>query len=199
MLDREHAGGQRLGSVVVVYRHRALDDDRARIHLGDDEMHAGAVNLDPGGDRARVRIEPLEGGQQRRVDVEHAAGPVPDEPRRQQPHEAGEADEIDAVCFEHRLHRALERLAVLAMRGVIDDRGRHPGGAGVQQAAGIGTVRQNERDLRREGLRPGGLDQRGHVGAAAGNEDGNAFLATAPDCPPWPILGCPRASVLGNP
>src|SRR5216683_8377355 len=70
VLDREHTGGQRLGGVVVAYRHGALDDDRARNHLGDDEVHAGAVNLDAGGDRARVRVEPLEGGQQRRVNVE---------------------------------------------------------------------------------------------------------------------------------
>ena len=57
----------------------------------------------------------------------------PTKPRRQQPHEAGEADEIDAVFLEHRLQRALESGAVLAKARVVDDFGGDAGGARGRQ------------------------------------------------------------------
>ena len=64
----------------------------------DDEMHAGAVHLRRAGfERALVRVEPLESRQQRGVDVEHALRPLRDEFRREQPHETGKADDVDAV------------------------------------------------------------------------------------------------------
>ncbi len=40
--------------------------------------------------------------------------PARDEPRRQEPHEAGEADEIDAVRVQGIVERAFEGLAILA-------------------------------------------------------------------------------------
>ena len=55
--------------------------------------------------------------------------PALDEPRRQQPHEAGEADDLDACASSIALQRALERLAVLAEVPVIDDRGGDAGAA----------------------------------------------------------------------
>ena len=110
-----------------------LRDDRPGIHFRHDEMHGRAVLLRAGGERARVGVEALERRQQRRMDVEQPAVPLPHEPRRQQPHEAGEADELDAVRLQLVLQRALERLAVLAERLVIDDGGADACGRGALQ------------------------------------------------------------------
>ncbi len=72
-------------------------------------------------------VEPLERGQQCGMDIEHAPGPMRDEAGREQPHEAGETDEIDAVFFQHRLNGAVERRAVLAEVGMIDHLGGDAG------------------------------------------------------------------------
>jgi len=87
--------------------------NRSGIHLRRDEVDRGAVGLHAGGERALVGVEALEGRKQRRVDVEHAPVPAGDEPRRSEPHESGETDEIDAMIFEHGLERVLEGLASL--------------------------------------------------------------------------------------
>jgi hypothetical protein len=61
---------------------------------------------------------------------------LPDEPWRQQPHEAGETNDLDPVRFEFALQRALERLAVVAERTVIDHRGRDAGRGGTLEPGG---------------------------------------------------------------
>ena len=104
-------------------------------------MHGRAVLLRAGGERARVGVETLERRQQGRMDVEQASLPLPHEPRRQQPHEAGEADELDAVRLRVVLQRALERLAVLAERLVVDDRGGDAGRARARcKPLGVGSL-----------------------------------------------------------
>ena len=92
-------------------------------------MHGGAVNFRAGFERSFVGVEPFECGQQRRMDIEHALRPLRDKAGREQPHEAGEANEIDAVLLKHCLHRGIERGAVLAERRVIDHFGGDAGGA----------------------------------------------------------------------
>ena len=63
-----------------------------------------------------------------------------DQPRREEPHEAGEADELDPVVLQHRLHRVLERFAVLAVEGVIDHRGGDPRIAGAAERGRVRAV-----------------------------------------------------------
>ena len=133
------------------------------------------MRLDAGCERALVRVQALERRQERRVDIEQAALPAVDEPGREQPHETGKAHELDAMLVQHRLQRALEGSAILCELAVIDDRGRNPGGVRVRKALRIGTVGDDERDLGRIVGRLRGFDQRDHVGAAAGNEDGDAL------------------------
>ena len=54
------------------------------------------------------------------MDVEHAAVPALHEFGREQAHEAGKADQVDAVLVERRLQLGLERRAILAERLVFD-------------------------------------------------------------------------------
>ena len=91
---------------------------------GTTKCTVAPCSVDAGLDRAAMRVEPLEGGQQRRVDVQQPAAPSRHEPRRQHPHESGEADDFDAVRFKHVLQGAFEAFAVLRKAGVIDDLGR---------------------------------------------------------------------------
>jgi hypothetical protein len=60
-------------------------------------------------------------------------------------------------------------------RLVIDDRRRDPRIAREGEAARVGPVRQDERDPRRKSRLARRRDQRAHVGAATGDEDGGAL------------------------
>ena len=122
-------------------------------------------------------IEALEGRQQGRVDVEYAPLPFPDEIGGEQAHETGQADEIDAVSFECRLHCAFEPGAILAESRVVDDLGGNAGSARNQKAAGIRPVGNDQHDFSGITFVFRSLDERSHIGAAAGDEHGDA-LAT---------------------
>ena len=70
----------------------------------------------------------------------HAAVPARDERSRQQAHEAGKANEFDAMDVEHVLQRVFESLAIPAEGLVIDHRrgnarcaarGRSPAASGL--------------------------------------------------------------------
>ena len=58
------------------------------------------------------------------MDVEHLAAPALHKPRRQQPHEAGEANKIDPMLVERFIEGVFEPFAVFAKLLVIDDCGR---------------------------------------------------------------------------
>jgi hypothetical protein len=109
------------------------------------------------------------------MDVEHAPLPMQHKVCREQPHEAAEADELDAPLVERMLEHALERCTILSVRPVIDHHGGHTGLAGKLEARCIGPVGDDERNLGRIVSRLRGLDQRSHVGAAAGDQDGDAL------------------------
>src|SRR6185312_4416252 len=165
VLDREHTPGKRLFRVVRFDRNRALDDDRPGIHFGNDKMHGRAVARRARFERASVRVEPLEGRQQSRMDIEQALRPLLDEPRGEQPHKAGKAHDFDAMPRKHALQGALEGGAVLAECGVVDHVGCDARRLRALQSAGIGDIGNDERDLGRVGFIFCRFDQRRHVGA----------------------------------
>ena len=155
VLDLKHARGERRLGVAVMHRHRALRDDRAGIHLRHDEMHGRAVLLHAGCERARVGVEALEGRQQRGMDVEQPSVPAATNQgvsSRMKP--ARQTSSILCAC-KLVLQRALERLAVLAERPVIDDGGaRCRRRARALEPLGVGLVGDDQRDLGRIGLDP---------------------------------------------
>ena len=78
--------------------------------------------------------------------------------------------------IERRLQHRLEAGAVLAERLALDHLRRNAARGGLFEAAGVGLVRDHDDDLGREIRRLRGLDQRGHVRAAPGDQDGDAAL-----------------------
>ena len=100
-----------------------------------------------GGQRLFMRMQALEIREQGRVDVKHPALPLVDEPRRQQTHEAGKADDLDAAALEHGLQRLLEGFAIFSIVGVVDDRSGDAGAARIGDAFRIRTVGNDQHDL----------------------------------------------------
>ncbi len=74
---------------------------------------------------------------------------------------------------------ALEAFPILAVNRVVDHRGCDPGIRRALQSDGVGAVRYHEADLRGIIRFAGGLDQRGHVGAATGYQDGGPLAIHA--------------------
>ena len=64
--------------------------------FGADEMDRRAMHANACRKRALVRVEAWEKGEQGRVDVQHPIAPCLDEFTRKDPHEAGEADDLDS-------------------------------------------------------------------------------------------------------
>jgi len=111
LLDKDARSERRL-VVAVEHRHRSLHDDRAAVDALVDEVHRAARHLRAVRERLLLRMEAGEGRQQAGVDVEHALRVAAQEGWREQPHEAGEADPLDAVCGEGVEDRRLVRRAV---------------------------------------------------------------------------------------
>ena len=108
MLRLQDAGGKPLLGVAFEHRNGGLGDDRSRVELGADDVHRAARHLHPRGECAGVHVESLERRQQRGVDVQHGSGRALEEPRSQAPHEASQADDIDAAAHQ-RVREGVER------------------------------------------------------------------------------------------
>jgi hypothetical protein len=115
------------------------------------------------------------------MDVELAVAPGIDEAVRQDAHETGAADELDARAAERGVEFRVEGLA----RGIVamaDDPGRDAGLARDGEAARIGLVRDDGDDLRGKSGLARRRDERAQVRAAARdqNADLHARLPSAP-------------------
>ena len=95
MLHRPDAVMER-GLVVAGHdRHGLLGDDRAAVERGVDEMDRGAADRDPVGERIPHGVSARERGEQRRVRVEDPAREGSQDARADDPHVAGEHDQLD--------------------------------------------------------------------------------------------------------
>src|SRR4051812_19386085 len=108
------------------------------------------------------------------MDVEHPPVPALNEFGSKQPHEAAETDQLDAMLSELLLQRRLERRPVLAERLALDEFGGNAARFGAVEANGVSAVGNHHGDLGRKyfGLRR--FDQRGHVGSASRDQNGDA-------------------------
>ena len=124
--------------------------------------------------RAPMRVQALEGGQQRGVDVDHPALPFLDERRGEQAHIAGQRHQFGAETGKGGVDRGVMRF-LASMVGAGNDLRRNATRDGKANAGGVRPVGDDADDLGREVGIGGSGDQRGHVGAAAGNEDRGAL------------------------
>ncbi|MNN25377.1 hypothetical protein D3C81_1388490 [compost metagenome] len=119
-------------------------------------------------------MESRETGQQRRVDIQHAARVMLHELGRQNAHEARQHNEIGLVRVDGIAHRRIKTGTIGVLLVV-----HHARGNAVfrrkRQTAGVGTVRQHRRHAPRPLLGGTGPDDGFHVAATPGNQDHNIF------------------------
>ena len=97
----------------------SCSDDRAGVDARVDEVHGRAGDLAAVRKRVRDRVHAREGREQGRVHVQDPAGKALEERRGQQPHVAGEDDELDS--------RARRASPPSARRGARGNRTRSTG------------------------------------------------------------------------
>ncbi len=174
VLDGEHARGKCLGVVAGKHRHGCLTDNRAFVHALGDEMYRAAGDPHAGVYGALVGVEARKERQQRRMDIDDPAFVALDEGSGQQPHIAGKADDIRRKRVQGIENRRLVRFLAgigFAHKG----EGRNALGRRLFETARIRPVGDDADDFGWIVFRLRGLHQRHHVGAAAGNEDDDAF------------------------
>ena len=108
-----------------------------------------------------MRVETWKGRQESGVDVEHAPLPMQHKVRGEQPHEATEADQFDAVLVDRMLQHALECRTILAVWPVINHQGCNTSFACELKPRRIGSVGNDKRNLGRIVLGLRCLDQGG--------------------------------------
>ena len=175
----QHTGGQRRLIIAWQDRDNRLTQDRTGVEVRRHLMH-GATGLPVTcGKGAGMGVQARIVRQERGVDVQHPALVPRDEPRRQDPHEPGKAQDVGPCGVDVAGQFRLEGRAVLAEGAVIDGGDRHAQRRRHFQTAGRGIVRQDQHRPRRmvPGHRP---DQGKHVRATPGNQDGNALHRTLP-------------------
>jgi len=120
MFDGQHALGQQLRGVPRQDRHAALGDDGTVVQYRGDEMHRAAMHAHTGCQRLRMRVQAGKCGQQRRMDVDQAAGVMVDEAGRQHAHESGQDDVVGRIAVDFDSQRGIEGFAagvVLVIQG----------------------------------------------------------------------------------
>lgn len=111
MLKTQHPRRQHRSVIAIEHRHHGLRDDGAMIEFRRDQMHGRAMKANPGGQRSRMGIEPDEGRQQRRMDIDQTPGKVPNETVGENAHETSEHNQVDLQCVKPIDQRSIEGLA----------------------------------------------------------------------------------------
>lgn len=108
-------------------------------------MNGAASDANAGLQGLSLGVDALEGGQERRMDVEHATAPQPRQLRRQDAHEAGQADQLDAVPLQRLVHGHVE-VEPLGVAPVVQRHCLDSGGRGPFQTGHSGHVGEDEDD-----------------------------------------------------
>src|SRR5215213_594053 len=121
VLDLVHSSLDR-GDVARIRKdvERFLQDDRPGVDVLLDEVDGHAHDLHAVVDGLLDRPETGEGGQERRVHVDHAPGEVPVEVAAEYLHPTGQHHELDAALVEPRRERGVARRTIASFRGRED-------------------------------------------------------------------------------
>jgi len=129
-------------------------------------MHRHARDFRAPGQRIAHRMRAWKRGQERGMHVEDSAGKMADEGGRENPHEAGQADQLHAGGVQLRDQSPFKRRA--ALEGVwLDDIRRDAGTTGAPQRRGLRIVGEDHGDARPEPSGSARVQDRLQIRAAA--------------------------------
>ncbi len=145
MLERAQRGEHVLGVTSLGDGDRLLEDQGPGIDAAVDEVDAHSEQTGAVGQRLLDGAQAGEGGQERRVDVDHGVREAVEEARTEELHIAGEHDQTGPAVEQPAGHPLVSFGAVLAG----PDRKRLPSDAGAlgpAQGLRVGAVRGHADD-----------------------------------------------------
>ena len=167
VFDFQHACGQGVGGVGIVYGHGALGDDGATIELGGNEVYGAAREAAAFVDGALVGVRAGKGGQQGGMNIDGLIGEAAAKLGRENAHIAGKQHKVGRVAGHEFQHGLVEIGAAGEVFGIegggMDALLCRPG-----QPGGLGIVGEHGGDVQIGDI---GLHHGLHIAAAAGNED----------------------------
>ncbi len=107
MLLDEDARGQRVWCIAAHDRYGPLDDNRPVVELRGHQMNGNAGDGHAVLERLAGRLDPWEGRQQGRMDIEDGVGERLEQRRPDQAHVAGKAYQADISRTQFSGHRAV--------------------------------------------------------------------------------------------
>jgi hypothetical protein len=129
---------------------------------------------------APCTLQALEGRQDGGMDVDQPVAPGLHESGCQKPHEAGQTDKFDIRLAERLVQTILKSGAVFKFT-MVDDHGLNAAFLRYGKAGGIGPVGQDKGDFGGIVFGLGGVEERHHVAAASGNQNGGSGFRHAQD------------------
>ncbi len=171
MFGRLHPVRQTFGSFARIYRHGDPAQNRACIQLPRNQVDRRTAVIVARVDSAAVRIQPLVSRQERRVYIQHPSGPAVYKPVRQNPHISGQCDIVRARIQDRGFHGRVMRIAAETAMGMGEcgDTFR----LGQFQARRVGPIAGDQNHRIGGVCQTTGMDERRHVGACPGDQDGN--------------------------
>jgi len=143
----ENARGECVRRVSSQHRYGTLNNDRAAIEFGRDEVNGDTAHFHPVLDRLLLRIKSGECGQQRRMNVEDTVRERFDQRLADQTHESRKTHQTNVARLQLSGEGAIVVVARRepAMRADDGFNARRPC---AFEATGVGTVRDDHRDRR---------------------------------------------------
>ena len=170
MLRELNSSGERFSGVVGQDRDLHLAKHRPVVEFHCHQMYAAPAVAVTSINRALVCFKPLIFGKQRRVDVEHPTLPFLHKGLAQYPHISRECDIVGTGVHNPVVHhRVMDRAVEMPVRL---GEGSDTFSGGELQPFGVRVVAGDEDDFIWAVGMFGGVEQRRHIGAGAGDEDG---------------------------
>ena len=174
-------GRQRLECVPGFAPHLRPVEDRAAVHLQGHAVHGAAGHRHAAAPGLADAIEPGKGGQQTRMEVDDPAGEGLQKRGLDDPHEAGQDDQIGLLRPDRRDEAGLALPFQLGLeRGRIDVPRRHAEAGAQRENAGVGPIRKQRGHASLPEAAVGlSLQQRLGIGAAARAENHDTHQQSA--------------------
>ena len=169
MFLAQDSRGQRRFRVAVLDGNSSLRNDGTVVHFFVDEMHRYPGDLAAVLQRLFLRVEPLECGQEGRVNIDHAIGERPQQRRRDDAIEAREGNRIGTGILEVRNDRVFKGLSIGEV-AVREYRAGNTRGCSMREPVDIGSVAQYGHNLRVQPILLYGVDDGTKVGTPSGYE-----------------------------
>ena len=171
----QNARDQRVGRIAVHDRYGPLNNDRPVI-----ELRCYQVDGDAGDGHAMLeglprRVDPGEGRQQGRMNIEDSVGVRLKQRRPNQTHIAGKAHQANIARAQFTRNRTV---VLIARRrcSMVKAKCLDAGTARAFEAGGIGSVRNNDRHRSVEASVTRGINERLQVGATPRDQNAKAAV-----------------------